>query len=1251
MKEESNDMLTNTMVSKPGHTKTDDNHNFHKFGQDEKSSNNSNYDEPTSEKQPVHEETINEENFDEPDTNESDSKASDTKESSTKNAAASSLTQSYPDESYVPETNLEYSNKNVQNLDEFNRNKDNSGWTGSNRKSRNSSENKPFYEHEKVTPVTGEGDVNEENKKIWKTVDAVGTSKQSGTMTPSQPKDALKDNREMEKVTQDQKIDRSEDEATGNNIDPYEQRNDDSSVAVSNGAPLWRSEQTSQNVNDDKEFKSTTDVSNKNSHKNRTRNSKLFPDSQANKPAKINQDHFVPQENTKGKSNNKVGGKMNGKGTGSEYNGSITKGLGEHRNTTKIVSENKEGKPFNGSSQSLKSEDSQLFIHDKGNKILVTNSKNYGNSKASGNEKHQNKVDNDKLLKNERFNQGSAHTSEQKENENLQHEESNTEGKKAPADNTMNEKDIENISNSKTLDVNDDSNYDVNQPDRIGENMDGSLIGNYNQVDGNEDLYGTIGDGNEKILDNSYIFNDGETQDSDYTKQVSNLWTNPSQNDPSLGASPNYDDIEPNIKFPGEQNNFYQQDSSHANEGVWNENNMNGNNEYNSLLSSMANNPQVSGQSLQDQLQDYQSNAWNGQESPYLRQIESLTDVNQDRQNSRKRKVIPHKDAKNDKRRNENEDEIYENLFTDIKEPWIQRFLTKTLQTAVNENNDYLNSSDREQDENQDNLNSNDKKQHENRNHRNSNDRKQHENKDSLNLNGREQHENQDNLHSNDKEQHENKDTLNVNGREQHENQDNLNSNKKEQHENKDTLTLNGREQHENQDNLNSNDKEQHENEDTLNSNDKEQHENKDTLNLNGREQHENQDNLNSNDKEQHENEDNLNSNDKEQHENEDNLNLNDKEQHENEDNLNSNDKEQHENKDTLNLNGREQQQADTENASKKSNGLVKDEELEMPIDATINKDDSVRKHTDGHDDLDDVNNDVYDEEDDNNNVDNDDVEKTEVNNSREDNGNMNDTLALQDMNTDEAADKKHDTVSLSTQTTQQINRTTLNSPVVTDHQSAPSIIGPLIKVIASAPNKIEASSRGQNDLYDNKKIQMTIDNALNSSIQNVGISSSNDILENAIKEKELVNVLKDAIPLNQRRPVGTEEDLKKGLDHLKDYAISLTETKGLSLAKRDNIAEELAGDLMEEMRVENKRKEEILKELMSFVKAIEVSTIKERMKAIKTQVIKASEESPENENKIRDTARKLLTDLLEHIGLPEMKRKRAKRLWMIPSC
>lgn len=61
----------------------------------------------------------------------------------------------------------------------------------------------------------------------------------------------------------------------------------------------------------------------------------------------------------------------------------------------------------------------------------------------------------------------------------------------------------------------------------------------------------------------------------------------------------------------------------------------------------MANNPQVSGQSLQDQLQDYQSNAWNGQESPYLRQIESLNGVNRDRQDSRKRKVIPHKDAKN----------------------------------------------------------------------------------------------------------------------------------------------------------------------------------------------------------------------------------------------------------------------------------------------------------------------------------------------------------------------------------------------------------------------------------------------------------------------------------------------------------------------------------------------------------------------------------------------------------------------------
>ena len=49
-------------------------------------------------------------------------------------------------------------------------------------------------------------------------------------------------------------------------------------------------------------------------------------------------------------------------------------------------------------------------------------------------------------------------------------------------------------------------------------------------------------------------------------------------------------------------------------------------------------------------------------------------------------------------------------------------------------------------------------------------------------------------------------------------------------------------------------------------------------------------------------------------------------------------------------------------------------------------------------------------------------------------------------------------------------------------------------------------------------------------------------------------------------------------------------------------------------------------------------------MKAIKTQVIKASEENPENENKIRDTARKLLTDLLEHIGLPGDETEASKK-------
>lgn len=64
-------------------------------------------------------------------------------------------------------------------------------------------------------------------------------------------------------------------------------------------------------------------------------------------------------------------------------------------------------------------------------------------------------------------------------------------------------------------------------------------------------------------------------------------------------------------------------------------------------------------------------------------------------------------------------------------------------------------------------------------------------------------------------------------------------------------------------------------------------------------------------------------------------------------------------------------------------------------------------------------------------------------------------------------------------------------------------------------------------------------------------------------------------------------------MDGLKDYAVALTETNGLTQAQRDDVAEKLARDLLNEMRVMNGRKQELLSELMSFVTATEVSTFK----------------------------------------------------------
>ena len=65
------------------------------------------------------------------------------------------------------------------------------------------------------------------------------------------------------------------------------------------------------------------------------------------------------------------------------------------------------------------------------------------------------------------------------------------------------------------------------------------------------------------------------------------------------------------------------------------------------------------------------------------------------------------------------------------------------------------------------------------------------------------------------------------------------------------------------------------------------------------------------------------------------------------------------------------------------------------------------------------------------------------------------------------------------------------------------------------------------------------------------------------------------------------------GLEDLKDYATALSEATSLSQAQRDDVAEKLARDLLDEMRVTDGKKAKLLKELMAFVTAMEVSTVK----------------------------------------------------------
>ena len=68
-------------------------------------------------------------------------------------------------------------------------------------------------------------------------------------------------------------------------------------------------------------------------------------------------------------------------------------------------------------------------------------------------------------------------------------------------------------------------------------------------------------------------------------------------------------------------------------------------------------------------------------------------------------------------------------------------------------------------------------------------------------------------------------------------------------------------------------------------------------------------------------------------------------------------------------------------------------------------------------------------------------------------------------------------------------------------------------------------------------------------------------------------------------------------IDDLKDYASALTETAGLAPAHHDDLARKLASDLLDEMKVSDERKEELLKQLMAFFTSVEFAAVRGRVK------------------------------------------------------
>lgn len=223
---------------------------------------------------------------------------------------------------------------------------------------------------------------------------------------------------------------------------------------------------------------------------------------------------------------------------------------------------------------------------------------------------------------------------------------------------------------------------------------------------------------------------------------------------------------------------------------------------------------------------------------------------------------------------------------------------------------------------------------------------------------------------------------------------------------------------------------------------------------------------------------------------------------------------------------------------------------------------------------------------------------------------------------------------------------TKVESEDVAGKQKSGAALKNLFSALADGQGRVAASAKEGNlkeksqslktdnqELVGNDEIKSTLDQIWtqdDSAVADVDSANLNQ------KEKEelgeLADSLKQSLPAENAKQGGHEVD--KDVEALEGYADALTEVGGLTPEHHEAIAAKLALDLMEDLKISDKHKSELLEKETAFIKDAEIAYVRKRINEVKQEMIRFAQDHPGDKERIRAEAIKRLEDIVDKLPL-----------------